>query len=193
MGNNCIREDNSIYQDLSFFSPNGFRDNAFFHFNREVMVIPQSGEMIMKEAPYSHGLTINDIFCDYFKDRFYFEQLVDMVSDDCSLMCELLSLDGCIVLIIENDSCVICLPYDISKEQLSLLLSTFDDLCLDEQFVKFYIWKCLDSGFVQDKIFKSCIILGKYEFNQEKINIFELKKYLNNSFKKKIKNRFNKI
>lgn len=191
MNNNDKKGDNNIYKNSSFFSSNRLRDNIYFHYNREVMVISQNGKMVMKEAPYSHGLIINNIFCNYFKDRIYYNKLLDMVSDDCSLMCELLSLDGCIVLIIENDSCIICFPNNISGEQLSLLLYIFDDLCLNVQRVNFYIWRCLDNDLVEDKLFKNRRVLGKYEFKQNKINLLELKQYLNKSVKKK--KRINKI
>ncbi|MBR3161956.1 MAG: hypothetical protein IKF19_04425 [Bacilli bacterium] len=174
-----------IYQDLDFFSPNGLSNKLFFHYLREIMLISQDGKFLIKEAPYFHGLVVKDVFYNYFGNKEYYKNLSNIVQDNCSMMCEYLTLDGCIVFVIENDNCVLCLPNNISDKQQIAMMSLFEDLDIDNDDVSFYVWKCLDNDDVYDKVFDKDRILGRYEFGQEKIGSLELKNYLIESKLKK--------
>ena len=170
-----------ILKDLEFFSPNGKLNKKIFHYEREVMLILKNGDILKKNAFYSHGLAIDVIFSSYFDE----EKIRNKYKNNCIKMCELLALDGNIMMVIENNSCVVCVPRSITDKQVNILFDEFNKFDINDNNIEFYVWKCIDDRNVYDVINSNNIIIGGYEFNQEKIDINYFKKYLKFNFIKK--------
>ncbi len=175
-----MNKDELILKELDFFSPNGRINKKFFHYDREVMLVRQDGEIILKDASYSHGLALDVIFSSYFKDKV----LVDKYKNNCIKMCELLALDGNIVLIIENDTSIVCVPNKVTQKQVKVLLEELDKLNINDNFL-FYIWRCIDDKTISDIVKTDNKIIGGYEFNQEKVGVDQFKNYLRGNLIKK--------
>ena len=99
-------------------------------------------------------------------------------------MCELLALDGNIVLIIENDTSIVCVPNKVTQKQVKVLLEELDKLNINDNFL-FYIWRCIDDKTISDIVKTDNKIIGGYEFNQEKVGVDQFKNYLRGNLIKK--------